>query len=136
MTHKNVISRNAVTLETKRFHLCPGLSGFSVKSVIVAGFRRSDFPRDTEALLLGVAANQALTGLQQARLLTEQKRVADKLDRRVAQRTAELAAANEVLRKEVAERERAEQALAASEHNLRLIVDSMPPGLLRVAHTS
>ncbi len=32
MTHKNVISRNAVTLETKRFHSCPGLSGFSVKS--------------------------------------------------------------------------------------------------------
>jgi PAS domain S-box-containing protein len=94
--------------------------------VIVAGSRRADFPRDTEALLLGIAANQALTGLQQARLLTEQKRVADELDQRVAQRTAELAAANEVLRKEVGERKRAEQALAASEHNLRLIVDSIP----------
>jgi PAS domain S-box-containing protein len=94
--------------------------------VIVAGSRRADFPLDTEALLLGIAANQALTGLQQARLLTEQKRVADELDQRVAQRTAELAAANEVLRKEVAERRRAEEALAASEHNLRLIVDSIP----------
>jgi len=94
--------------------------------VIVAGSRRADFPRDTEALLLSIAANQALTGLQQARLLTEQKRVADELDQIVAQRTAELAAANEVLRKEVAERRRAEQALAASEHNLRLIVDSIP----------
>jgi PAS domain S-box-containing protein len=67
-----------------------------------------------------------LTGLQQARLLTEQKRVADELDQRVAQRTAELAAANEVLRKEVAERRRAEEALAASEESLRLIVDSIP----------
>jgi PAS domain S-box-containing protein len=94
--------------------------------VIVAGSRRADFPRDTEALLLGIAANQALTGLQQARLLGEQKRVADVLDQSVAQRTAELAAANEVLRKEVAERRRAEQALATSEHNLRLIVDSIP----------
>jgi PAS domain S-box-containing protein len=94
--------------------------------VIVAGSRRADFPRDTEALLLSIAANQALTGLQQARLLGEQKRVADELDHRVAQRTAELAAANEVLRKEVAERKRAEEALAASEHNLRLIVDSIP----------
>src|SRR5260221_10593797 len=83
--------------------------------VIVAGSRRADFPRDTEALLLGIAANQALIGLQQARLLTEQKRVADELDQGVAQRTAELAAANEVLRKEVAERRRAEEALAASE---------------------
>ena len=63
--------------------------------LIVAGSRRADFPRDTEALLLGIAANQALTGLQQARLLTEQKRVADELDQRVAQRTAELAAAEE-----------------------------------------
>jgi len=61
-----------------------------------------------------------LIGLQQARLLTEQKRVADELDQGVAQRTAELAAANEVLRKEVAERRRAEEALAASERNLRL----------------
>jgi PAS domain S-box-containing protein len=63
--------------------------------VIVAGSRRADFPRDTEALLLGIAANQAVIGLQQARLLTEQKRVADELDQRVAQRTAELAAAEE-----------------------------------------
>ncbi len=94
--------------------------------VIVAGSRRADFPRDTEALLLGIAANQAVIGLQQARLLTEQKRVADELDQRVAQRTAELAAANEVLRREAAERKRAEEALAASEHNLRLIVDSIP----------
>jgi PAS domain S-box-containing protein len=94
--------------------------------VIVAGSRRADFPRETEALLLSIAANQALIGLQQARLLREQKRVADELDQRVTQRTAELAAANEVLRKEVAERRRAEEALAASEHNLRLIVDSIP----------
>jgi C4-dicarboxylate-specific signal transduction histidine kinase len=56
-----------------------------------------------------------LIGLQQARLLTEQKRVADELDQSVAQRTAELAAANEVLRKEVAERRRAQEALKRSE---------------------
>jgi PAS domain S-box-containing protein len=94
--------------------------------VIVAGSRRAEFPRDTEALLLGIAANQALIGLQQARLLSEQKRVANELDQTVAQRTAELAAANDVLRKEVAERKHTEEALAASEHNLRLIVDSIP----------
>jgi PAS domain S-box-containing protein len=94
--------------------------------VIVAGSRRADFPRDTEALLLGIAANQAVIGLQQARLLSEQKRVADELDQSVAQRTAELGAANEVLRKEVAERRRAEEALAARKRDLRLIVDGIP----------
>jgi PAS domain S-box-containing protein len=94
--------------------------------VIVAGSRRADFPRDTEALLLSVAANQALIGLQQARLLTEQKRVADELDQNVVQRTAELAAANEVLRQEVAERRRAEEALRASEISFHEIVDSIP----------
>jgi PAS domain S-box-containing protein len=76
--------------------------------VIVAGSRRADFPRQTEGLVLSVAANQAAIGLQEARLLGEQKRVAGELDRRVAQRTAELAAANEELKKEVAERKRAE----------------------------
>jgi PAS domain S-box-containing protein len=94
--------------------------------VIVAGSRRADFPQDTEALLLSIAANQALTGLQEARLLSEQKRVADELDQSVAQRTAELAAANELLKKEIVERSRAEEALAASERDLRLIVDSIP----------
>ena len=94
--------------------------------VIAAGSRRVEFPRDTDTLLLGIAANQAVIGLQQAQLLTEQKRVADELDQSVVQRTAELAAANEVLRREVAERRRAEEALAAGKRNLRLIVEGIP----------
>jgi PAS domain S-box-containing protein len=94
--------------------------------VIVAGSGRADFPGQTETLLLSVAANQAVIGLHEARLLMEQTRVAGELDRRVAQRTAELAAANEALREEVAERRRAEEALAASEHNLRLVFDRIP----------
>src|SRR5271168_131473 len=72
--------------------------------VIVAGAEREDFPQQTERLILGVAANQASIGLQEAQLRSEQKRVASELDRRVAQRTAELAAANEELRKEMANR--------------------------------
>jgi PAS domain S-box-containing protein len=65
--------------------------------LLVAGSRRADFPDQTERLLLSVAANQAAIGVQEARLLSEQKRVASELDQRVAQRTAELAAANEEL---------------------------------------
>jgi PAS domain S-box-containing protein len=69
--------------------------------IIVAGSRRVEFPRETEKLLLSVAANQASIGLQEARLLSEQKRVANELDQRVAQRTQELAEANEELRLQV-----------------------------------
>jgi PAS domain S-box-containing protein len=68
---------------------------------IVAGSERPDFPQQTERLILSVAANQASIGLQEARLLGEQKRVASELDRRVAQRTRELAQANEELQLQV-----------------------------------
>ena len=71
-----------------------------------------------------MAANQASIGLQGARLLREQKRVASELDRRVAQRTTELAAANVELRKEIADRKHAEQDLRSSEEKHRLVVET------------
>src|SRR6266699_3640545 len=82
--------------------------------VFVAGSKRADFPTQTERLLLNLAANQAVIGLQEARLLSEQKRVAEELDQSVAQRTSQLLAANEELQKEIAERERAEEKLRRS----------------------
>jgi hypothetical protein len=94
--------------------------------VIVAGSDRAEFPGQTESLLLSVAANEAVIGLHEAHLLQEQKRVAGELDRRVAQRTAELAAVNDELRNEIAERQRAEEALLESELNSRLILHSIP----------
>ena len=92
--------------------------------VIVAGSEREDFPQQTERLILSVAANQASIGLQEARLRSEQKRVASELDRRVAQRTTELAAANEELRKEIADRKHAEEDLRSSEEKHRVIVEA------------
>lgn len=80
--------------------------------MIVVGSERADFPSQTESLLLTVAANQASIGLREAALLSEQKRIANELDRRVVERTAELAAANEELRKEIADRKLAEQKLS------------------------
>jgi PAS domain S-box-containing protein len=94
--------------------------------VIVAGSDRADFPGQTETLLLSVAANEAVIGLHEARLRLEQERVASQLDRRVAQRTAELAAVNDELRKEIVERERAEKALLETELNSRLILHGIP----------
>jgi PAS domain-containing protein len=93
---------------------------------IIVGSERIDFPGETERLILDVAANQAANGLRQARLLIEQRRVAADLDEHVAQRTRELAAANEDLKKEIAERRRTEQALRANELNFQLTVDSIP----------
>jgi len=95
--------------------------GFSITStalglqgefgVLVAGSRKDEFPGQSDALLLDVAANRAAIALEQARLLSEQKRVSTELDKRVAQQTRELATANEELKK--------------SELESRLIVDSI-----------
>jgi len=93
---------------------------------LMAGSGRADFPRETERLVLGVAANQAAIGLREARLLSGQKRLATELDQRVARRTAELTAANQGLRTEVAERRRAEEHLRQSELNLRQMTETIP----------
>jgi PAS domain S-box-containing protein len=87
--------------------------------MIVAGSRRLDFPGQTERLLLSVAVNQAAIGLQEAWLLSEQRLITGELDQRVAQRTSELAAANEELKKEIAERRLAEERLRQEEADLR-----------------
>src|SRR6267378_4052362 len=68
-------------------------------SVLVAGSRRTDFPTKVEGLLLRVAANQAGIGLQEARRSVEQKRIAEMLEQRVAERTRRLTAVNDELQR-------------------------------------
>jgi PAS domain S-box-containing protein len=73
---------------------------------------RRDVPAQAEATPLAVAANQRTGALQQARLVSEQGRVARELEARVAQLTRELARVNEALRE--------------SERSSRLLMDSIP----------
>src|SRR2546426_2244091 len=63
--------------------------------VLVAGARRADFPAKTERLVLAIAANQAAMGLQEARLLNEQRRGAEGVRQTVAPRTRGPAGAQE-----------------------------------------
>jgi PAS domain S-box-containing protein len=64
--------------------------------------------------------------------MSEQKRIAKELDQRVAERTRELAGANEALKKElVVERQRTEAAQRANDRDARLILASIP-GLVAI----
>jgi PAS domain S-box-containing protein len=62
--------------------------------------------------------------LKQAK--SEIKRLNDELERRVAERTVQLEALNQALKKEIAERQRAEKDLRRSEDHLRLVIDTIP----------
>jgi C4-dicarboxylate-specific signal transduction histidine kinase len=87
--------------------------------IFVAGSKRTDFASAMETLLLQVAVNQAAIALQEARLLSEERRAAEVLEQRVVERTRQLTAANEELRKEILERERAEELGKQAEEALR-----------------
>jgi signal transduction histidine kinase len=75
----------------------------------IAASKRSDFPTNTEQLLMQVAMNQAAIGLQEARHLREQRLAREELERGVVERTAELAALNRKLQNEILERVRTEE---------------------------
>lgn len=87
--------------------------------LLVAGSGRPDFPRQTERLVLNVAANQAAVGLHEADVLRE-------LDQRVAERTVELTSANEQLQKARSALEQAFAEIQGSEAKLRRVIDAIP----------
>ena len=61
--------------------LRPRVSACTVRSAVSSPhLRGATFPVETERLLLNVAANQATIGLQQARLLSQERRIAEELD--------------------------------------------------------
>ncbi|HTS35763.1 MAG TPA: PAS domain-containing protein [Candidatus Solibacter sp.] len=93
--------------------------------VMTVASDRLDFPGQTESLLLSVAANQASIGLGEARLLAEQKRIANELERRVAERTTGLAKTNEELKNEIVARKKVEERLLQSEAALQSAFDEI-----------
>jgi len=58
--------------------------------------------------------------------MSEQERIATELDQRVAERTRELAEANDALKRELAAREQAEARQSESERNLRQLTETIP----------
>jgi PAS domain S-box-containing protein len=93
--------------------------------VIVAGSRRADFPRQTESLVLSVAATQAAAGLQPALPLSAQnlKPISDINDRKRA----------EAQRDRTIEELRAQQSmLSESEQRFRAIFDEAGTGITLV----
>jgi PAS domain S-box-containing protein len=75
-----------------------------------------------------VARVKSIVGSVQARRESEElkRRARAELEQRVAERTAELAAANRELQREVVQRKRVEDQLRESDRRLRLIADSLP----------
>jgi len=94
--------------------------------MIVTGAQRMNFPEQTERLLVTVAANQASIALREAQILRDQQGLSNELDRRVAQRTLELAQANDDLRREIAERSRARTQLTGENELLEMVASGRP----------
>jgi PAS domain S-box-containing protein len=77
-----------------------------------------------------VVGTAILTSSVDRQAQVEVERINERLELRVVERTRQLTAANEELRKEIAERQRAEDALRRSEDRLRLVLDTTPALIL------
>jgi PAS domain S-box-containing protein len=108
---------------TGKVSVAPFRLGFDNEiGMVVAASQRSDFPTRIETLLLRVAANQAAVGLQEARILSEQKRTAAELEQKVDERTAQVRIAVEELGKQINQREQAEE----EQQKLAALVEHSP----------
>jgi hypothetical protein len=91
---------------------------------LVAGSRRPDFPRKTERLVLNVAANQAVIGLQGAQLRNEQLRTARDLVSQIDESSRILTRVNEELKKESPRRKVAEDKLRLAKSRLQQVTQA------------
>jgi PAS domain S-box-containing protein len=115
------------------------VSGMHYTGMAAANFITASPPNLAHAVSISPLANNGiaivtlivivsalLTSSVDRRASAEIQRLNQDLERRVAERTSELAAVNEALRKEIVERERAQADLQRSEERLRLVIDTLP----------
>jgi PAS domain S-box-containing protein len=112
----------------KTFMVVPIFDGNRIVAVAGVGNKASAYDKSDErqiALLLGGMWSHVLKNRSQAAL----KEAYDELERKVEQRTAELAAANKALQEDIIERKRTEEALRRSEKVLKLAQASARAGV-------
>jgi PAS domain S-box-containing protein len=104
-----------------------------VLGAIFMARNETEAPFDHGDLELGMElAGRAAVAVENARLHSQARMLNEKLEARVLERTSELAAANERLKAEIAEREEAEEALRESEARFRLLTENAPHVLAAV----
>ena len=105
----------------------PGLTPDGTQRVILT----TQVPlKDSDGAVIGlVGVGRDITELRWAE--EELRKARDELENRVQQRTAELANANEELKREIAERKRAQDVLRDSETLYSSLVDNLPVYVLR-----
>jgi PAS domain S-box-containing protein len=120
------------------------LMGLTVSAMHYTGMAAASFepaspPNLTHAVSISLLFNNGIaivtlivlvaaivTSSVDRRASTETRRLNEVLEQRVVERTRQLTAANEELRREIAERLRVEGELRRSEDHLRLVIDTIP----------
>ena len=126
------LSDSIVKLKIKSVMCVPLVSKSKVRGVIyVHSVKvRDGFRKDDLFLLTGISYPAAVT-IENALLFSKQKqaeealeKARDELEKRVEERTAEISKANALLKREIAERKRAEETLRTTNKFLKSILDS------------
>ncbi len=134
--------------------MLPGLDGYEICRLLKADIKTRDIPvifmtamTQTEDKIKGFKAGgvdyitkplqqeevliRVSTHLHLRELTLKLEEAKQDLEQRVVERTAELAAANDSLKKEIIERKQTQQALARSELEYRSLAENFPDNILR-----
>lgn len=94
--------------------------------MLLAGSRRTEFPKQTESIRLRIVAIQIASWLQETRLLNERERISETVDQKVALRIKKVFAISEERKQEIVELRRVVESLRVREIDIQLVVDAIP----------